>query len=299
MNIIITINSRWIFQSRKYLLTQTFKVFTIQSLQKSIKFPFCLNNSKCKSQLKANAGLLQPARLWKLRIPQNIGSNQLFMRMCVDDLSRIEIHNLMESCDQVLIKVKDSAPTAVICTLAIKIAKHREEGGGGGEFCKTRHTGKILISFSSTLWVESALDHAGASFKFSMYRVFMFSIFCCDDARDRWFIKTNFAPSPQQHPGWRRVGSNEHDTKFMPTSLRGVPNQNLWFTSSFSRSEHRHWHNWWGTGVRMWIPWTHLHVKTKYQTIFLSCVQFLLAGCTLDACDKVDLGNLLIVYYVY
>ena len=50
------------------------------------------------------------------------------MRMCVDDLSRIEIHNLMESCDQVLIKVKDSAPTAVICTLAIKIAKHREEG---------------------------------------------------------------------------------------------------------------------------------------------------------------------------
>ena len=80
------------------------------------------------------------------------------MRMCVLMIYRIEIHNLMESCDQVLIKVKDSAPT-VICTLAIKIAKHREEGGG--EFCKTRHTGKILISFSSTLRAESALDHAG------------------------------------------------------------------------------------------------------------------------------------------
>ena len=159
MNIIITINSRWIFQSRKYLLTQTFKVFTIQSLQKSIKFPFCLNNSKCKSQLKANAGLLQPVKIEnpsKYWIQSIIHEN-----VCVDDLSRIEIHNLMESCDQVLIKVKDSAPTAVICTLAIKIAKHREEEGEGGEFCKTRHTGKILISFSSTLRVESALDHAG------------------------------------------------------------------------------------------------------------------------------------------
>ena len=111
------------------------------------------------------------------------------------------------------------------------------------------------------------------SFKFSMYRIFMFFIFCCD-ARDRWFIKTNFAPSPQQHPGWQRVGGNEHDTKFMPTSLRGVPNQNLWFTSSFSRSEHRHWHNWWGTGTRMWIPWTHLHVKTKSNYLPLPVSSF-------------------------
>ena len=127
MNIIITINSRWIFQSRKYLLTQTFKVFTIQSLQKSIKFPFCLNNRECKTQLKANAGLLQPVKIEnpsKYWIQSIIHEN-----VCVDDLSRIEIHNLMESCDQVLIKVKDSAPTAVICTLAIKIAKHREEEG--------------------------------------------------------------------------------------------------------------------------------------------------------------------------
>lgn len=65
-------------------------------------------------------------------------------------------------------------------------------------------------------------------------------LFFCTMLRDRWFIKTNFAPSPQ-HPGWRRAGSNEHaTTRFMPTSLRGVPNQNLWFMSSFSRSEHRH-----------------------------------------------------------
>ena len=71
--------------------------------------------------------------------------------------------------------------------------------------------------------------------------------------------------------GWE---SNEHDTKFMPTSLRGVPNQNLWFTSSFSRSEHRHWHNWWGTGTRMWIPWTHLHVKTKSNYLPLPVSSF-------------------------
>ena len=135
--------------SKYKISAQTFKVLTIQSLQKSIKFPFCLNNSKCKSQLKASPGY---PRLWKLRIPQNIGSNQLFMRMCVDDL----LDWNSESDGKLwpdLIKVKDSAPTAVICTLAIKIAKHRE---GGGEFCKTRHTGKILISFSSTLRAESA-----------------------------------------------------------------------------------------------------------------------------------------------
>ena len=80
------------------------------------------------------------------------------MRMCVDDLSDWNSES-DEKLWPALIKVKDSAPT-VICTLEIKIAKHREEGGG--EFCKTRHTGKILISFSSTLRAVSALDHAGA-----------------------------------------------------------------------------------------------------------------------------------------
>ena len=154
----------------------TFKVLTIQSLQKSIKFPFCLNNTKCKSQLKASSGY---PRLWKLRIPQNIGSNQLFMRMCVDDL----LDWNSESDGKLwpdLIKVKDSAPTAVICTLAVKIAKHRE---GGGEFCKTRHTGKILISYSSTLLAES-VHHAGpGNFKFTIYRVLCFHFLY--DAGDR------------------------------------------------------------------------------------------------------------------
>ena len=176
MNIIITINSRWIFQSRKYLLTQTFKVFTIQSLQKSIKFPFCLNNSKCKSQSEC---WTSAARLWKLRIPQNIGSNQLFMRMCVLMIYRIEIHNLMESCDQVLIKVKDSAPT-VICTLAIKIAKHREEERGRWRILQNKAHGQninfLLVNSASRECIGSCWARL-ASFKFSMYRVFMFSIF--------------------------------------------------------------------------------------------------------------------------
>ena len=102
--------------------------------------------------------------------------------------------------DADLIKVKDSAPT-VICTLAIKIAKHREEA----EFCKTRNTGKILISSSSTLGARSASDRTLnlKCVQCVLSFVFLNYIFFCDSG-DRWFIKTDFAFSrTPQHPGWR------------------------------------------------------------------------------------------------
>ena len=176
--------------SKYKISAQTFKVLTYgfnnTKSSKVNKVPLLLKQHQMQKStqgefwLSAPLKIENPSKYW---IQSIIHEN-----VCVDDL----LDWNSESDGKLwpdLIKVKDSAPTAVICTLAVKIAKHRE---GGGEFCKTRHTGKILISYSSTLLAES-VHHAGpGNFKFTIYRVLC--VHFLYDARDRWFIKTNFAP---------------------------------------------------------------------------------------------------------
>ena len=85
----------------------------------------------------------------------------------------------------------------------------------------------LLVNSASRECIGIMLGQAILNSQYTEFYVF---IFC---------VKLEIVGSLKliSHPGHSILGGGEQGTRFMPTSLRGVPDQNLRFTSSFSHSD--------------------------------------------------------------